>query len=69
MLAIQAHKTQALWMEVELNLADRAVAVLGDDQISDVLDFWVVWFVVAWAVNKAYDVGVLLDGAGLAQVG
>ena len=63
MFAIQAHKTQALRMEVELNLADRAVAVLGDDQISDVLDFRIVWFVISWAVNKADDVGVLLDGA------
>ena len=69
MLAIQAHKTQALWMEVELNLADRTVTVLGDDQVGDVLDFWVVWFVVAGAVNKADDVGVLLNGAGLTQVG
>ena len=69
MLAIQAHKTQALWMEVELNLADRTVTVLGDDQVGDVLDFWVAWFVVAGAVNKADDVGVLLNGAGLTQVG
>ena len=69
MLAIQAHKTQALRMEVELNLADRTVTVLGDDEISDVLEFRVVWFVVAWAVNKADNVGVLLDGARLAQVG
>ena len=34
-------------MEVELNLADRAVTVLGDDQVGDVLDLWVVWFVIA----------------------
>ena len=69
MLAIEAHETQALRMEVELNLANRTVTVLGDDEIGDVLDFWIVWFVVTWAVNKADDVGVLLDGAGLAQVG
>ena len=56
-------------MEIELNLADRTVAVLGDDQIGDVLHLWVVWFIVAWAVNKADDVGVLLDGARFTQVG
>ena len=66
MLAIQAHKTQALRMEVELNLADWAVAVLGDDQVGDVLYLWIIRFVVAGPVNKADDVGVLLNGAGLA---
>ena len=66
MLAIQAHKTQALWMEVQLNLADRTVTVLGDDQVGDVLHLWIIRFVISWSVNKADDVGVLLDGAGLA---
>lgn len=69
MLAIEAHKTQALWMEVELNLADWAVAVLGNDQVGDVLHLWVVRFVIARAINEANDVGVLLNGAGLTQIG
>ena len=69
MLAIEAHKTQALRMEVELNLADRTVTVLGDYQVGDILYLWVIRFVVAGAVNKADDVGVLLDGARFAQVG
>ena len=49
-------------MEVQLDFTDRTVTMLSDDQIGDVLDFWVVWFVVAGAVNKADDVGVLLNG-------
>ena len=56
-------------MEVQLNLADRAVTVLSDDQVGDVLDFRIVRFVISWSVNKADDVGILLDGARFAQVG
>ena len=69
MSSVETHKTQTLWVEVQLDFADRTVTVLGDDQIGDILDFWIVWFVVTWAVNKADDVSVLLEGAGLTQVG
>ena len=56
-------------MEVELYLANGTVTVLGDNQVGNVLNFGVVWFVVAWSVNKANDVGVLLDRSRLTQVG
>jgi hypothetical protein len=43
--------------------------VLGDDEVSNILDFWVVWLIISRAINKAHDVGVLLNGTGFTQVG
>ena len=55
-------------MEVESYLANRTVTVLGNDEFGNVFDVWIIWFVVARALDKADDVGVLLDRAGLAEV-
>ena len=33
MLAIEAHKTQALWVEVELNLSSWTITMLSDDEL------------------------------------
>ena len=56
-------------MEVQLDFADGTVTVLSDDQVGDILNLWIVWFVIAWTVDKADDVGVLLNGSGFTQVG
>ena len=58
---VEAHKSEALWVEVELDLADRSVTMLRDDEVGDVLDFGIVRLVIAWTVNERDDIGVLLD--------
>ena len=59
-LLIQRHKSQSLWVEVQLNLASRSVTVLGDNEVGDVFAFG-IGVVVGFAVDKHNDVGVLLD--------
>ena len=59
---------RVLLLEVEIDGVDRAVAVLGDDDFCLVLVLGVL-VVIVLAVEKHDDVGVLLKGAGLAQVG
>ena len=44
---VETHKAQPLGVEVELDLAHWAVAVLGDDEIGDILELRIVWLVVA----------------------
>ena len=51
-----------------IELTDWAVTVLGDDEVCNILDFWVVGFVISRAINKTHDVGVLLNGTGFTQV-
>src|SRR5215475_7298611 len=57
--------------EGDVEVPDRAVAVLGDDHLGDPLlaVVGVVAVVVLLAVEEHHEVGVLLDGAGLAEVG
>ena len=69
MSPVEAHKAQPLGMEVELDFAHWAIAVLGDDKISDILELRIVWLVVARPVDKGDNVGVLLNRARLTQVG
>jgi hypothetical protein len=61
MTFVERHKAEALWVEVELDLADRSVTMLRDDEVGDVLDFGIVRLVIAWTVNERDDIGVLLD--------
>ena len=49
--------------------AGRAVALLCDDDLGFALQVFVLAVVVFFAVDEADDVGVLLDGAGFAEVG
>ena len=60
--AQQIGKLGELFVEEELNRVDRAVAVLGDDDIGDVLIFRFS-IVVVFAVEEHYDVGILLERA------
>jgi hypothetical protein len=53
----------------QLDRAGGAVALLGDDDLGFALEVFVFAVVVLLAVDEADDVGVLLDRAGLAQVG
>ena len=58
-------------MEVEFYLPDGAVAVLGEDELGDISrdEIVGVLLVVVGAVEEHDEVGVLLYGAGLAEVG
>jgi hypothetical protein len=52
----------------EMELSGGAVALLGDDDLGLALHVFIVAVVVLLAVDEGDHVGVLLDGAGLAQV-
>src|SRR6476620_9188021 len=65
----QVHELGKLAAEDELDPVDRAVAVLGDDELRDARFLGLLRVVVLVAVDEHDEVRVLLDGAGLAQVG
>lgn len=71
MFFVEGHEAKKLGVEVELDFADWPVAVLGEDELGDVGgdEVIVVLFVVVGAVEEHDKVGVLLDGAGFAEVG
>src|SRR3954464_14427715 len=66
--ALQAQEAGVLALEGEGHVAQAAVAVLGDDQVGLTRAVGVL-VVVLVAVDEHDEVGVLLDLAGLAQVG
>jgi uncharacterized membrane protein len=55
---VEAHKSEALWVEVELYLADWSVTMLSNNEVSNICHLWIIGLVVAWAVNKADDIGI-----------
>src|ERR1017187_3768318 len=55
--------------EGQLDEAGRAVALFGYDDFGDAFEVGIVLFVDLFAEDEGHDVGVLLDGAGFAQVG
>ena len=67
-VAVEAREARVLRQEAERDLADRAVAVLGEDDVrlAQALGLLVV---VLLAIDEHHDVGVLLELAALAQVG
>lgn len=68
MTLVEAHESQTLWVEVELDLTNGTVTVLGDDEIGDVLYFWIVWLVVARAIDETDNIGILLNRSRFAQI-
>jgi len=58
-----AHEPRILGQEGQRHRAERAVAVLGDDQVSFAGTLRVSRVVVVVAVDEDHQVGVLLDGA------
>src|SRR3954466_12107445 len=66
--ALQAQEPRVLALEGERHVAEAAVAVLGDDEVGLARAVGVL-VVVLVAVDEHDEVGVLLDLAGLAQVG
>ena len=70
MVFVEGHEAEKLGVEVEFDSADRAVAVFSDDELGDVGVF-VAFFaliIVVGAVEEHNKVGVLLDGAGFAEI-
>src|SRR3954471_14422863 len=66
--ALEAQEPRVLTLEGERHVAEAAVAVLGDDEVGLARAVGVL-VVVLVAVDEHDEVGVLLDLAGLAQVG
>ena len=68
---VKRHKTEKLGVEVKFDLADGAVAVLGYKKLGNISRFVIVviLLVIIRAVEEHDEVGVLLDRAGLAEVG
>ena len=53
----------------QLDAADRAVALFGDDDFGEAFEVGIVFLVDLFAEDEGDDVGVLFDGARLAQIG
>src|SRR5712671_891763 len=62
-------KTGGIVQECQVEAADGTVALFGDDDLSFASEGWIVLFVNLFAEDKHDEVGVLLDGAGLTQIG
>ena len=62
-------KTGRIVEECEVEFADGAVALLGNNDLGAALEVGVVLLVDLFAEDKHNNVGVLLDGAGFAEVG
>src|ERR1051325_1343337 len=76
--SVRARREVRLWLVVEelrdvvaeheLEVADRAVALLGDDDLGDSLLFRVL-VVNLVAIDEGHEIGILLDRTRLAKVG
>src|SRR6218665_3189661 len=64
----QVLEARLVLLEEQLDRAGRAIALLADDDFGHVR-LLALFFLVVVAVDEHDDVGILLDGAGLAQVG
>ena len=51
-----------------MDFANWTVTVLSDDEIGDVGEVWIIWFVVSGTIDKCDDVGILFDRTRFAQV-
>ena len=56
-------------LEGQLDEAGGAVALFGDDEFGDAFEVGIVLLIDLFAEDEGHDIGVLLDGAGFAQVG
>src|SRR4051794_39003549 len=61
------HEAREVALERQLDRAEPAVAVLGDDQVRDPLPFGLL-VVVVLAEDEHHEIGVLLDAAAFPQV-
>jgi hypothetical protein len=65
MEAVEVSEAALFGMEVEFDVADGAVTVFFNKNIGDVVAVGLL-VVVGLAVNEHHNVGVLLDGTGVA---
>src|SRR3979411_187182 len=64
----QRLKSGAVFDECHSDLADRTVALLGDNDLGFALDVGIVLLVDLFAEDEHYEVGILLDRTGFTQV-
>src|ERR1700681_4871624 len=62
-------KRSKVLLEGQVNPADGTIALLADDEFGAAFEVGIVLLVDLLAEDEHDDVGVLLDGAGLAKVG
>ena len=67
MLAVEVEEAHLLLFEHEFGAADAAVAVFADKNVCEA-GAVCVFFIIIFAVHHEYDVCVLFDGAGFAEV-
>src|SRR6266545_671708 len=65
----QVGKASGIVQESQVELADGSVALLGNDDFGLAAKFWVVLLVDFFTEDKHDQVGILLDGTRLAQIG
>ena len=68
MLIVERHKANPGFIEVELDCASGAAAMLGENEVGDILTFG-FGIVVIFAIQEHDNIGVLLDGARLTEIG
>ena len=68
MFIIERHKADARFVEVEFDRAGGAAAVLGKNEVGNILAFG-VGIVIVFAIKEHDNIGVLLDGARFAEIG
>ena len=67
-LCVERHEADMFLIEEELDTAGGTTAVLGYDEIGDVLVLG-IWIVVILAVKEHDDIGILLDRTRFAEIG
>lgn len=67
-MLIKRHKADALLVEEELDVAGGTTAVLGENEVGDVLAFG-FWIVIILAIQEHNNISILLDRTRLAKIG
>ena len=67
-MLIKRHKADALLVEEELDVAGGTTAVLGENEVGDVLAFG-FWIVIILAIQEHNNISILLDRTRLAEIG
>ena len=67
-MLIKRHKADALLVEEEFDVAGGTTAVLGENEVGDVLAFG-FWIVIILAIQEHNNISILLDRTRLAKIG
>src|SRR5664279_3262167 len=61
-------ETRELSEEGERHISDGTVTLLGDDEIGQPFQVLAIALVHFFAEDEAYEIGILLDGSGIAEI-